>query len=151
MTRARMGTEYKSEEWVEFFAGIEPGTAPASARVLAVRVRGLAARVFYAWRKREEGDGIRARHFPLPSESRDRLAYLTYASIVGHGVGLWEGDFLREIYTGTDGQPEVDLDVLSDSLDAYVREAASEDRFLLHEAVHQLDAWACDVAYEGEE
>lgn len=151
MTRARLGVEYKPSEWVEFFADLEPGTLPASARVLAVKVRTLAAKAFYAWREREDyRGGIRARHFALAApESRDRLAYLTYASIVGHGVGLWEGDFLREIYSGPDGSEG--LDALSDSLDAYMKEAASEVRVELHAAVSRLDEWIADQRWHSEE
>lgn len=151
MTRARMGTEYKAAEWVEFFADLEPGTLPASARILEGQVRMLATRAFYAWRKRGDWRGdVRARHFTLAApESKLRLAYLTYASIVGHGVGLWEGDFLKQIYKGPDGL--VDLDEMSDDLDAYMKKRASDVRVALHEAVDRLDAWITDQCAGSEE
>jgi len=69
-----MGREYDYKEWVEFF--VEPGEPSretlAAARKFEKRVEELL-----------EENKI--------EEDVEKVAYLAYASLAGHGIGLWEG------------------------------------------------------------
>ena len=77
--RGRRGARYEHREWLYFLS--EPGEPTAEAQ----RLRPL-------FTKRIEY--LLDNKFNLPDDGPypdpDNLAFLSYASIVGHGVGLWE-------------------------------------------------------------
>jgi len=81
-----MGRRYEANEWVEFLT--EPGTPRVSTKRLATKFKNAVARTWSAWSTAREG-------YAVPVD-KDMLAYKTYASIVGHGVGLWDGDLFPE-------------------------------------------------------
>ena len=94
-----MGRQYEASEWVEFFT--EPGTPRAATKRLAKKFSNKVSHKFDAWSTKREG-------YVLPVDA-DRLAYKTFASIVGHGVGLWDGDLFPE-ETGEAFEAEVVAD-----------------------------------------
>lgn len=84
------GRRYVAAEWVAFFA--EPGEPSKALLQMAARFERACAAAWAAYPgtrgedcNTPDGDGDR------PSDPA-RLAYLTYASAVGHGIGLWEDD-----------------------------------------------------------
>jgi hypothetical protein len=77
-----MGRHYEASEWVEFFT--EPGRPRVSTKRLASKFSNAVWRKFNAWA--DDTSGV----------DKDSLAYKTYASLVGHGIGLWDGDILDE-------------------------------------------------------
>jgi len=77
-----MGRNYEASEWVEFLT--EPGTPRANTKRLATKFKNAVGRAFAAW----------AGH--AAPVDMDMLAFKTFASIVGHGVGLWDGEVLPE-------------------------------------------------------
>ena len=77
-----MGRRYETSEWVEFFT--EPGNPRVSTKRLASKFSNADWRKFNAWA--HDSTGV----------DKDSLAYNAYASIVGHGIGLWDGELLGE-------------------------------------------------------
>jgi hypothetical protein len=77
-----MGRRYEASEWVEFLT--EPGTPRVSTKRRATKFKNAVGRAFAAW----------AGH--AAPVDMDMLAFKTFASIVGHGVGLWDGEVLPE-------------------------------------------------------
>jgi hypothetical protein len=73
-----MGRRYETSEWVEFFT--EPGNPRVSTKRLASKFSNAVWRKFKAWTN------------DWADVDKDSLAYKTYASLVGEGVGLWDGD-----------------------------------------------------------
>jgi len=73
-----MGREYEYDEWLEFLTGSDdqPDYAKDTQAKFEVRVEMLVDK-----------------HLPDDEEypDLDEVSYLTYASLGGHGVGLWEG------------------------------------------------------------
>jgi len=81
-----MGRNYEASEWVEFLT--EPGTPRAVTKRQAAKFKSEVARTWSAWSTTREG-------YEVPVD-KDMLAFKTYASLVGHGVGLWDGEVLPE-------------------------------------------------------
>lgn len=82
-----MGRRYESCEWVEFLT--EPVEPSAATLALARRFEAAAWDLFTRWAEAcavEVDDDVTA----------PRLAFNTLCSIVGHGVGLWDGELLGE-------------------------------------------------------
>lgn len=77
-----MGRRYEASEWVEFFT--EPGKPRVSTKRLAKKFSDA------VWRKFNAGA------HDVTGVDKDALAYNAYASIVGHGIGLWDGELLGE-------------------------------------------------------
>jgi len=73
-----MGREYEYDEWLEFLTGSDwqPKAAKRAQRQFEKRVEELVDA-----------------HLPEDAEypNMDEVAYLTYASLAGEGIGLWEG------------------------------------------------------------
>ncbi|NDE02958.1 MAG: nucleotidyltransferase domain-containing protein, partial [Gammaproteobacteria bacterium] len=59
-----------------------------STKRLATKFKNAVARTWSTWSTAREG-------YEVPVD-KDMLAYKTYSSIVGHGVGLWDGEVLSE-------------------------------------------------------
>jgi len=145
-----MGRNYTDAEWVAFYGDVVPEELPAALARQGREVRALAVRAFLAWRNArtwtaEPEDVIH--RLRLPRDAWDMLAHKSYASIVGHGVGLWDGDFLKQIWPP--GASTEDLEALSDDLDDYIREGGREEAPALRAAVRALDCAMSDL--QGEE
>jgi hypothetical protein len=73
-----MGRQYEQDEWLEFLTGSDdqPDYAKKTQKKFEARVEVLVDK-----------------HLPGDAEYPDvqEVAYLAYASLGGHGVGLWEG------------------------------------------------------------
>ena len=70
----------------------------------------------------------------------DEVAYRTYASLVGHGIGLWDG----ELFVSA-GLSREKADALGKKLDAAMKKSAMISRM-----AHQLDD-LISMAREGSE
>jgi len=123
------GRRYEPSEWLEFF--VEPqGEVDDNLRAEGRAFSEKANEVYDAW---VESRGAKKTIGALLDEhvrpNRDSVAYSTYASIVGHGVGLWDG----ELFTGI-GIPRAKADMLGEDLDRYVKSNAALSRL-----AHRLD------------
>ncbi len=76
-----LGRHYVANEWLEFFT--EPGRVTVKMHALAKRFTAAVLRVYAPFQAAHPVDD-------------DALAYRTYASLVGHGIGLWDGELLDE-------------------------------------------------------
>ena len=90
--RGSAGRRYQSSQWVEFIGPYgdadDPryGTEPsAQVKALAKKFSAQAYKHAEAWKQQNHPDA----DWDL---DEDRVAFLTYASVVGHGVGLWDGE-----------------------------------------------------------
>jgi hypothetical protein len=82
-----MGRRYEPSEWVEFLT--EPAEPSPATLAIARRFEVEAWALFTRWAEAcavELDDDVTA----------PRLAFNTLCSIVGHGVGLWDGELLPE-------------------------------------------------------
>jgi hypothetical protein len=145
-----MGRNYTDAEWVAFYSDVPPEELPPALGRQGRKVRTLAVRAFHAWRiarawTAEPEDVIY--RLRLPQDARDMLAHKAYASIVGHGVGLWDGDFLKQIWPP--GVSPEDQEALSDDLDDYMCNGGREEAHALRAAVRALDDAMSDL--RGEE
>ncbi len=79
---AREGRHYKSAEWLEFEC--EPATPTPELEAMAAEFKKLLLEFL----------GSYARTWSIDTSSLDEDSFVwnAYASLVGHGVGLWEGD-----------------------------------------------------------
>ena len=114
------GRRYGSSEWLEFFTEPQGEVTPQMRRMAAAFTDKVRA-AYHAWdlQNHVEIDGI----------DMDEVAYRTYASLVGHGIGLWDG----ELFVGA-GIPRAKADELGRKLDAAMKKNA-----MLSRMAHQLD------------
>lgn len=80
-----MGRRYESDDWLEFLTGSDdqPDYAKETQKKFEDRVDGLLnSAVVTGIISQDEYDDLDPK----------QVAFLSYASLVGHGVGLWEGD-----------------------------------------------------------
>jgi hypothetical protein len=110
-----MGRRYETSEWVEFFT--EPGKPRVSTKRLASKFSNAVWRKFNAWA--DDTSGV----------DKDSLAYKTYASIVGHGIGLWDGELFVNV-----GLSRYKADELGKKLDAAMKKNPALSRM-----AHKLD------------
>lgn len=135
------GRRYEASEWVAFFA--EPGEPSRALLRLAARFERACAAAWAAYPGKrgtdpdgdECGDGV-------PPE----LAYLTYASAVGHGIGLWESD--RGLVPAGD---ERGLEQwMLDYVPPRVRVDYTGNRPDIQRLAYRLDEWIHDCEARGE-
>jgi DNA-binding phage protein len=96
---SREGRHYEYSEWLDFEC--EGKTPPAEIRELKDEFQVRAVDVVDKWLEKHGGNRWR-----IGTYDENSLAWNAYASIVGHGVGLWEGDG----DTGLPGDVEKELD-----------------------------------------
>jgi len=80
------GRRYAPSEWLEFFTEPQGEVTPQmrrAAKAFAEKV----SEAYHAWA---------AQHGVDIDLDMDSVAYSTYASLVGHGVGLWDGELFMD-------------------------------------------------------
>ena len=89
-SRGSRGRRYEAAEWVDFFAGSK---ARKSTKKLGERFDNAVWPVFLSWLASPQG-----RKTGLAPDDFDHndVAYHTYASLAGHGIGLWDGELFHE-------------------------------------------------------
>jgi hypothetical protein len=138
--RGSAGRRYEPSEWLEFF--VEPqGEVDDSLRAEGAVFSDKANEVYDAWAEsRGAKKAIGALLDDHVRPNRDSVAYSTYASIVGHGVGLWDG----ELFTGI-GISRDKADMLGKDLDRFVKANAELSRL-----GHRLDESISMLRMQGE-
>lgn len=143
--------QYDFRDWVAFLARLPPDRVPPSIQVRARRIRLLALRAFDAWRQGASANLTfpGAGNFTLPAtlEDRNKLAFWTYASVVGDGVGLWDGTLLASLYVGPGSHRDV-TEEASCALNDYVLCGQSEDLQTLRRKIEWIDLWISDMRKE---
>lgn len=113
------GRRYAASEWVEFFS--EPGNVTQKMQTLSRRFTDAVRPAFHAWALE---NGLGDVEFDM-----NAVAYRAYASLVGHGIGLWDGEILVQA-----GLSRERADELAASLDAAMKASAT-----LSKLGHELD------------
>lgn len=113
------GRRYGSSEWIEFFTEPEGEVTPQMRRAAAAFTDKVRA-AYHAWA---------LQHAPDVEVDMDELAYRAYASVVGHGIGLWDG----ELFTHA-GLSRDEADELGRKLDAVIKKNP-----MLSRMAHQID------------
>jgi len=101
------GRRYAAHQWVEFFTEPEGEVTPQMRREAAAftdKVR----EVYNAWAIQNGLDDL--------GIDMDEAAYRAYASVVGHGIGLWDG----ELFVNA-GLSRAKADELGEKLDAVIK------------------------------
>ena len=101
------GRRYGASEWVEFFTEPEGEVTPEMRRA-AEAFTDKVRTAFHAWSIQ---NGLGDETFDM-----DAVAYRTYASVVGHGIGLWDGELFVEA-----GMSRDKADALGKKLDAAMK------------------------------
>ena len=136
-----MGTRYEAQQWVEFFCG---GNESSEAMRLGKRFEGMAWDRFMAWTETDAGQEFED---GLPGGAWDRffnkhdVAYRTYASFAGHGIGLWDGELFFE--TGLVGRDE--SYALGEALEAWMEQDQA-----LRDLGQELDEEISDCSWRAE-
>ncbi len=108
--RGSRGRRYEVSEWVDFFAG---GNASEQTKDLGRRFDEIVWPIFEAWFDTPMG---RESGFEADDFDHNDVAYRTYASMVGHGIGLWDGQLFYER-----GAPAGKAPKLGQSLDEWMQ------------------------------
>lgn len=135
------GRRYEASEWLEFF--VEPqGEMNDEIRAAGRALSEKANDVYDAWAEsRSAKKTIGALLDEHVRPGRDEVAYRTYATIVGHGIGLWDGELFTEI-----GIPRAKADMIAADLDRYVKSNAELSRL-----GHRLDEAIMDAKMDNGE
>ena len=114
------GRRYEASEWVEFFTEPEGEVTPEMRRAAEAFTDKVRA-AYHTWDIQNDVgvDGI----------DMDAVAYRTYASLVGHGIGLWDGELFVEA-----GMSRDKADALGKKLDAAMKKNPAISRL-----AHKLD------------
>jgi hypothetical protein len=125
------GRHYGASEWVEFCTEPEGEVTPEMRRAAEAFTDKVRA-AYHAWDIQNDVgvDGI----------DMDAVAYRTYASLVGHGIGLWDGELFVEA-----GMSRDKADALGKKLDAAMKKNPAISRL-----AHKLDD-LISMAREGSE
>jgi len=125
------GRHYGAREWVEFFTEPEGEVTPQM-RTVANDFTDRVRAAYNAWAiENGLGDlGI----------DMDEAAYRAYASVVGHGIGLWDGELFVNVGLSRDKADE-----LGKKLDAAMKKNPALSRL-----AHKLDD-LISMAREGSE
>ena len=124
------GRRYEASEWLAFFTEPEGEVTPQMRRAAAAFSDKVRA-AYHAWALQNAPDA---------DVDMDEVAYRTYASLVGHGIGLWDG----ELFVSA-GLSREKADALGKKLDAAMKKSAMISRM-----AHQLDD-LISMAREGSE
>lgn len=125
------GRRYEASEWVEFFTEPEGEVTPQMRREAAAFTDKVRA-AYNAWAIE---NGIEDLGIDM-----DEAAYRAYASVVGHGIGLWDG----ELFVNA-GLSRAKADALGKKLDAAMKKNPAISRL-----AHKLDD-LISMAREGDE
>lgn len=123
------GRRYGASEWLAFFTEPE-GEVTSQMRQVADAFTDKVRAAYHAWA---------LQNAPEVEVDMDEVAYRTYASLVGHGIGLWDGELFVNAGLSRD-----EADALGKKLDAAMKKSAMISRM-----AHQLDDMI-NMAREGE-
>lgn len=123
------GRHYRASEWLAFFTEPE-GEVTSQMRRVADAFTDKVRAAYHAWA---------LQNAPEVEVDMDEVAYRTYASLVGHGIGLWDGELFVSAGLSRD-----EADALGKKLDAAMKKSA-----LISRMAHQLDDMI-NMAREGE-
>ena len=115
-----LGRRYAAQEWLEFFTEPEGAVTPQM-RKEARALTDAARSAFHTWAAE---NGLGDIEFDM-----DAVAYRTYASVVGHGIGLWDGELF--VQAGLDRDR---ADALGKKLDAAMKKNPT-----IAKLAHKLD------------
>lgn len=85
------GNRYDASEWLDFFA--EPGEVSRELRAAGASFSSSVWTAFLAWGAEHVEDLADI----VEAIDADTLAYKAYGSLVGHGIGLWDGEVFSEV------------------------------------------------------
>jgi len=137
-----MGRRYEVTEWFEFFANCEPDDVTEEVRALVEEFERAAAEAYLGWWRTL--DGALAEALPAFAPLTDAYyswAYNVYASCVGHGVGLWDGEWFRE-YADLNREDAGDA---GDLATYWIRRGEGPNVSRLHRLAEDLEAFAYDL------
>ena len=114
------GRRYAPSEWVEFFT--EPqGEVTPQMRKMASAFTKKVSEAYHAWAAQNGVEDLEV--------DMDSVAYNTYASLVGHGIGLWDGELFQNA-----GVSRSKADDLGKKLDAAMKKNRT-----LSQMAHRLE------------
>jgi hypothetical protein len=114
------GRRYAPSEWLEFFTEPQGEVTPQmrrSAEGFTDKVRAA----YHAWSLQNDLGDLEV--------DMDEVAYRTYASLVGHGIGLWDGELFQNA-----GVSRSKADDLGKKLDAAMKKNRA-----LSQMAHRLE------------
>lgn len=114
------GRRYESSEWLAFFTEPE-GEVTSQMRQSAEGFTDKVRAAYNAWALQNDLGDL--------DVDMDEVAYRTYASLVGHGIGLWDG----ELFVSA-GLSRAKADELGKKLDAAMKKNPAISRL-----AHRLD------------
>ena len=138
-----MGTQFDTEDWVEFLTGIGPGQLSPHGEVLRDQFEAQIDKLMDQF----DPDGH------IMYDTTD-TAYLAFGSLMGHGVGLheedeeWHGPFETFLQDAPAGSDQRQLFVIGEELENEARDSGPPDDDTLAESVTITDDG--EVIYAGE-
>ena len=150
--RGSLGRRFRASEWVDFFA---EGNASEQTEDLGQEFSDLVWTEFERWAEewnayaRQNSVYSRQQNpqdvsIDVSDYNADRVAYNTYASFVGHGVGLWTGELFFEQGVSRDLSYEIGKSLQNYMMSPNRTPKLSTMAMRLDEAIHDDEARAQD-------